>query len=138
MNKTPGDRDRHRAVREKFQRERPTPRQLIEGGYAGPVPHGVYLEIRAVLHGMKKAREAAGLSLADLAELSGIDKAALSRLENGVHDNPTVETLVRYATAIGKKLTWVLTDRDDRHGHKTADAADPDGPGSAGGITTGP
>ena len=46
----------------------------------------------------------------DVAERSGIDKAALSRLENGVHDNPTVETLMRYATAIGKRLTWKLED----------------------------
>jgi transcriptional regulator with XRE-family HTH domain len=50
------------------------------------------------------------LSLADVAERSGIDKAALSRLENGVHDNPTVETLARYAAALGKKLTWSLQD----------------------------
>jgi hypothetical protein len=31
-------------------------------------------------------------------------------LENGVHDNPTVETLMRYAAAVGKKLTWTLQD----------------------------
>ena len=64
----------------------------------------------AALNELKKNREASGLSLADVAERSGIDKAALSRLENGVHDNPTVETLMRYATAIGKRLTWKLED----------------------------
>src|SRR5215212_10155364 len=102
MKWTPEDRARHKAIREKFQRERPTHQELIESGeYIGPIPHGVYLELRAALHDLKKAREAAGLSLADVAERSGIDKAALSRLENGVHDNPTVETLMRYAAALG-------------------------------------
>ena len=105
------DRARHKAIREKFQRERPTPQELIESGeYLGPLPHGVYLSLRFALAELKKAREAAGLSLADVAERSGIDKAALSRLENGVHDNPTVETLARYATAVGKRLTWSIQD----------------------------
>ena len=83
---------------------------LASGEYVGPIPLGVYFELRVALHELKKAREAAGLSLADVAERSGIDKAALSRLENGVHDNPTVETLMRYAAALGKKLTWTLQD----------------------------
>ena len=108
---TPADRARHKAIREKFQKERPTPEQLrASGDYVGPIPHGLYLSLMAALHELKKARETAGLSLADVAERSGIDKAALSRLENGIHDNPTVETLMRYATALGKKLTWSLQD----------------------------
>ena len=111
MKWTAEERARHKAIREKFQRERPTPQQLLESGeYAGPFPHGTYLAIMAALNELKKNREASGLSLADVAERSGIDKAALSRLENGVHDNPTVETLMRYATAIGKRLTWKLED----------------------------
>lgn len=111
MKWTPEDRARHKAIREQFQKDRPTPRQLIEsGGYIGPMPHGVYLSLMAALHDLKKAREAAGLSLADVAERSGIDKAALSRLENGVQDNPTVETLLRYAAALGKQLSWTLQD----------------------------
>jgi DNA-binding XRE family transcriptional regulator len=111
MKWTPEDRARHKAIREKFQKERPTPQQLLESGeYFGPIPHGVYLSLMAALHNLKKTREAAGLSLADVAERSGIDKAALSRLENGVHDNPTVETLMRYAAALGKKLSWTLQD----------------------------
>src|SRR5579871_3945771 len=108
---TPEDRARHQAIREKLQKERPTMEQLLASGeYVGPIPLGVYFELRVALHDLKQAREAAGLSLADVAERSGIDKAALSRLENGVHDNPTVETLARYATALGKKLTWSLQD----------------------------
>src|SRR5262245_31694503 len=108
---SPADRARHEAVRDKFRKERPTLKELVESGdYAGPLPHAVYLGLRAALAELKKAREAAGLSLADVAERSGIDKAALSRLENGIHDNPTVETLLRYAAALGKQLLWTLED----------------------------
>ena len=105
------ERARQIAVREKFQRERPSIQQLVESGDADPpISLGLYTELRQALIALKKVREAAGLSLADVAERSGIDKAALSRLENGVHDNPTVETLMRYAAAVGKKLTWTLQD----------------------------
>jgi DNA-binding XRE family transcriptional regulator len=108
---TPEDRARHKAIRERFQKERPTMEQLLASGeYVGPIPLGVYFELRVALHELKKTRESAGLSLADVAERSGIDKAALSRLENGVHDNPTVETLMRYAAALGKKLSFTLQD----------------------------
>ncbi|HEY1376517.1 MAG TPA: helix-turn-helix transcriptional regulator [Gemmataceae bacterium] len=108
---TPEDRARHKAVREKFQRERPTLGQLVASGeYVGPIAQGVVLDLLQALAELKKARTAAGLSLADVAERSGIDKAALSRLENGIQANPTVETLSRYAAALGKRLRWILED----------------------------
>ena len=108
---TADDRARHKATREKFQRERPFLQQLIESGeYDGPIPHGVFLSLMAALHDLKAARTNAGLSLADVAEKSGIDKAALSRLETGVHENPTVQTLARYAAAVGKRITFGLED----------------------------
>ena len=37
----------------------------------------------------------------------GIDQPALSRLENGHNKNPTLDTLWRYAAAVGRRL--VLT-----------------------------
>lgn len=59
---------------------------------------------------LKAAREAKGLSLADLTELTGMDRSALSKLETGQRANPTVETLLRYAEAVGKRLVVSLTD----------------------------
>ena len=103
------DRARHKATRDRFQKERPTPQQLIESGeYHEAIPHGMYLELKVALHEMKKAREAAGRSLSDVADETGIDKSALSRLENGITENPTVVTLARYAAALGKRLVWTL------------------------------
>jgi DNA-binding XRE family transcriptional regulator len=61
-------------------------------------------QLTELLKQLKVAREARGLSLADVAELTGMDRSALSKLETGQRANPTVETLVRYAEAVGKRL----------------------------------
>jgi DNA-binding Xre family transcriptional regulator len=59
---------------------------------------------------LRAAREEKGLSLADLTELTGMDRSALSKLETGQRNNPTVDTLVRYAEAVGKRLVVSLND----------------------------
>jgi transcriptional regulator with XRE-family HTH domain len=56
---------------------------------------------------IKRAREPAGLTLAEISGRCGIDQPALSRLENGHNKNPTLDTLWRYAAAIRRRL--VLT-----------------------------
>jgi ribosome-binding protein aMBF1 (putative translation factor) len=60
------------------------------------------------IQSLRQARESAGLSLDEVASRSGIDKAQLSRLENGKVHDPRPSTLSRYALAIGKRLTWSL------------------------------
>jgi DNA-binding XRE family transcriptional regulator len=67
-------------------------------------------QLQELLRQLKAAREAKGLSLADLTELTGMDRSALSKLETGQRANPTVETLVRYAEAVGKRLVVSLTE----------------------------
>jgi DNA-binding XRE family transcriptional regulator len=67
-------------------------------------------QLEKLLAQLKAAREAKGLSLADLTELTGMDRSALSKLETGQRANPTVETLVRYAEAVGKRLVVSLAD----------------------------
>ena len=67
-------------------------------------------QLHQLLTQLKAAREAKGLSLADLTELTGMDRSALSKLETGQRANPTVDTLVRYAEAVGKRLVVSLTD----------------------------
>ncbi len=67
-------------------------------------------QLSDLVHQLKVAREEQGLSLADLSRATGMDRAALSRLENGHRPNLTVETLVRYADAVGKRLLVSLTD----------------------------
>lgn len=67
-------------------------------------------QVDELLKQLKAAREEKGLSLADLTERTGMDRSALSKLETGQRPNPTVETLVRYAEAVGKRLVVSLTD----------------------------
>ena len=63
-----------------------------------------------LLKQLKAAREAQGLSLADVTARTGMDRSALSKLETGQRPNPTLETLVRYAEAVGKRLMVSLAD----------------------------
>lgn len=67
-------------------------------------------QLAELLRQLKAAREERGLSLADLTELTGMDRSALSKLETGQRPNPTLETLVRYAEAVGKHLVVSLVD----------------------------
>jgi DNA-binding XRE family transcriptional regulator len=66
--------------------------------------------LESLLPQLKAAREARGLSLADITELTGMDRSAISKLETGQRPNPTIDTLVRYAQAVGKRLEVCLTD----------------------------
>ncbi len=114
IERTPEDKARLEAVRSRFQNERPTMEQLVASGeYGEPVPLGEYLEVRRALATLRREREGAGLSLAEVAARSGIDKAALSRLENGKQPNPTLATLYRYAAAIGKQIVLGFQDTTD-------------------------
>ena len=65
-------------------------------------------QLQELLNQLKAAREEIGMSLSDLARLTGMDRSALSKLETGQRANPTVETLVRYAEAVGKRLVLSL------------------------------
>ncbi len=108
---TPEERARHKAIREKFQAERPTLEQLTASGeYGEPVLLGAYWELARIMESLRRERERQGLSLGDAAKRSGIDKAALSRLESGQSINPTWNTLSRYAAALGKEVALTLRD----------------------------
>ena len=60
--------------------------------------------MQKVIGALKAARQAQGLSLAEVGERSGIGKANLSRLENDASPNPTWDTIARYAESVGRKL----------------------------------
>jgi DNA-binding phage protein len=59
---------------------------------------------------LKAEREKMGLSLADVADRTGMERPNLSRLENEAEANPTIATLTRYAEALGKRLFIALAD----------------------------
>ncbi len=59
---------------------------------------------RKVVAELKAERNRKGISLADVMDRSGINREAISKLENSESPNPTVKTLVRYAAAVGLEL----------------------------------
>ena len=73
----------------------------------GHKPTRPFAELIAAL---KAERERNGLSLSDVAERSGMDRAAIHKLEIGLNKNPTAATLARYADALGKTISWKLSD----------------------------
>ncbi|MBM3791413.1 MAG: helix-turn-helix transcriptional regulator [Acidobacteria bacterium] len=90
-----------------------TIRRQVEEEFADRVKHSeASPTVRAALAALKSAREARGLSLADVRDQTGIERSALSRLENGV-SNVTVRTLERYAQAVGKRIVVQLEDVQD-------------------------
>jgi DNA-binding XRE family transcriptional regulator len=109
--RTPEETARLRADRERYQRERREPFQLLaEGGHEDFVPLGELLDLHQVMTQLRQERERQGLTLADMANRTGIDQAALSRLENGRTPNPTLDTLRRVATALGKVIRCTFQD----------------------------
>jgi transcriptional regulator with XRE-family HTH domain len=63
---------------------------------------------RTVVAALRAERERQGLSLADIADRTGMDRAAIHKLEIGVNKNPTLATLSQYAEAIGVRIEWSL------------------------------
>ncbi len=101
---TPDEVAKYKAIREQVGKELP---DLIARHHERMAALD---QLQELLRQLKAAREAKGLSLADLTELTGMDRSALSKLETGQRPNPTVETLVRYAEAVGKRLEVSLAD----------------------------
>jgi DNA-binding XRE family transcriptional regulator len=111
INWTPEQRAQHRAIREAFRDWHPGPEELIASGAATQLGLDViHSPAQDLLRDLKAAREAAALTLADVSARCGIDQPALSRLENGHIPNPTLDTLWRYAAAVGKRLVLSAED----------------------------
>jgi DNA-binding XRE family transcriptional regulator len=108
---SPEDRARHKAIRERFQRERPSIEQLVESGeYLEPVNHSTYMSLHVVIHEMKKAREAAGLPLSDLASQIPLAIDDLVKFEKGIAFETSIHVLMRYAHLLGKRLSFTIDD----------------------------
>jgi DNA-binding Xre family transcriptional regulator len=108
---TQEDRNRHHAIREKFK-DKPTIEELVTRSELSgqPVTLSSFLNLRLLVANLRQLREQSRLSLGDLSERSGMDKAMLSRLENGHVANPGLETISRYLDALDKSLEWRIVD----------------------------
>jgi DNA-binding XRE family transcriptional regulator len=111
--KTAEERVRENSLREQLQKQRPSLEDLVRTGECDPdavMTMGMYFDVQRALQALKHERKRCGLSISDVAERSGLDRAVVHRLENGKQDNPTVATLMRYAAAVGKRFLWCYED----------------------------
>ncbi len=105
---TEEERARYTQVREQIAEELPDIRLRARERLAILKKEGIPL--RQLLSALRAEREKQGLSLADVQERTGIDRAALSRLENNEDANPTMTTLERYAEALGRQMIVLLSE----------------------------
>jgi ribosome-binding protein aMBF1 (putative translation factor) len=120
VERSPEEQARIDAIREKYQRERPGPDQVVASAeHEGPMQAGAYWEVRRVMAELKAERERRGLTLAQLAERSGVDKGAIRKLEAGRQANPTVDTLSRIAAGLGIPVGLVLQS-EERNGQEAS------------------
>lgn len=95
--------NRYRRIREQIAAELPDIRRRAKA----VKPRILF---KHVLKTLKEERQRQGLSLADVKARSGIDRGTLSKLENDEDPNVTMNTLIRYAHAVGKDILVQLED----------------------------
>jgi hypothetical protein len=111
VERTPEELAELRAVRERFQREKPALEQVLAAtGQTEAMPLGEYLHTRELLRALRQERERQQLTLAQLSEWTGYDPAVLSRLLTGRQANTTLATVGRIANALGKEVVHTLRD----------------------------
>jgi DNA-binding XRE family transcriptional regulator len=99
---------RLRKRRKALDAARPTLESLAKSGRYHIVKQGDYLELMRLVAELKRTREEKKLTLTAVAKRCGMDKAALSRIENGQNVNPTIGTLDSLARAVGCSLRMTL------------------------------
>lgn len=110
---TPEQADRDRAIRAKYLTTKPSLSTLRDGGQvAEPILQGEYFTIMQLMSRLKEIRKQKNLSLADVNQKSGLDRAAISRLENGQVANPTFSTVNTLARALGVRVRLSVEDVD--------------------------
>jgi transcriptional regulator with XRE-family HTH domain len=108
-------RERAKQAREQFQ-HKPGPSELLtpqELADAAPF----HFVLRDYIRQLKAAREAAGVTLAELSSRSGLAVETLSRLETGALTNPTWKTLGVFAAALGLRPEFSLAGVASESGH---------------------
>ena len=105
---TEAERSRHENIRARVAEELPELKHRARERLAILKRDGTPL--RQVMSVLRAERKRLGLSLTDLNERTGIDRAALSRLENNEDANPTLATIERYAQAVGKQVIVLLSE----------------------------
>ena len=94
---------KYQAIREQVEKEMP---ELLARHYERIAALD---KVEDVVKQLRAAREQKGMSLIDVSQRTGMHPSDLSRLETEERPNPTLDTLVRYADAVGLRLEMSLT-----------------------------
>jgi transcriptional regulator with XRE-family HTH domain len=114
QSRTPKAREREAEVRARYA-DKPDLAELVRRGEVDPhrtTTMGALAALHKALATVRRAREAKGLTLSDVARRAKMPLPSLSRLESGKNPNFTFETLARYAAAVGLDLEIQLHDRE--------------------------
>lgn len=103
---TAEQRDAHRKLREQVESERDE--IVARGAELKRERERAKAALCETFRMLRTERCAQGMTLRELADRTGISPGALSRLENDPDPNPTIRTLQRYATALGRRITVTL------------------------------
>jgi hypothetical protein len=115
IERTQEEQDELRRIRAHYQSWRPSKEELLVSGDVSEfIPLGEYLSIRSTVLALREQRERKGLSVANVAERSGMDESMIGGLESGLQSNPTVDVLCRYAAAVGARITWLVESVEER------------------------
>jgi DNA-binding XRE family transcriptional regulator len=117
IDRSAAEKARLKAFRATYQKTKPTLEELAAQG-AEIVPLGTYLAVQQLLAELRRTRQERKLTLEQVAERAGMDKATLSRLETGKQPNPTVDSLFRVASALGKTISLRLEGAAPNGGRK--------------------
>ena len=98
---TPEELRRHSDIRQQIAAELPGIRLRAKSQLA--LLSNAAAPIRQLAGALRAEHQRLGLSLADIYERTGIDRAALSRLEKNEDANPKLTTLERYGEAPRKR-----------------------------------
>jgi ribosome-binding protein aMBF1 (putative translation factor) len=110
---SPKKRAENKAIHE-YYKEHPTTKEDLKNASSEFVNQQLFWQVMAFAKQLRDLREEQGLTLSTVSERCGIDKAVLSKLENGLTHNPTVGTLDRYLQALGKRLTLDISNIESR------------------------
>jgi predicted XRE-type DNA-binding protein len=95
---------KYRAIRDQIEVEKPEINARIKAQLEATS------SLQQIFQKLKQIREAKGLSLRDIQDLTAIDASSLSKLERGERENFTIDTVVRYAQALGKQIELSVSD----------------------------
>lgn len=119
---TDAEAEHYRHLREQIEQGIPPGRQIPPRRPDPNLPatQGDVWALHEFLLELKEERLRQKLTLQDIQDATGIDRAVLSRLETGKNLNPTFATLSRYAHALGKTVSIMFAEQETKDGNKTS------------------